>query len=139
MKIRTTAIAFILFSLLFALLTGCDYQPTEFDGIEFQVLGEPHPENMIAIDNEWLQKKSVEAAKGLDLYSNADFSDYLETIDSIIKRYFERYAELTEIIRYSDDYWGLQYSVSSEYSVMGYAGLLYAVDPQSGRLLVRLA
>lgn len=136
MKARTATIVLILLSFLFALLTGCKGQPTAFNGIEFQALGEPHPENMIAVDNEWLQKKSTEAAKGLDLYNGTDFSEYLETINSTIERYFERYAKLTEIIHYSDDYWGLQYSVSSEHSVMGYAGLLYAVDPHSGMLLV---
>ena len=122
--------------LLLALLTGCDRRQYEYRGIVFQTVEASHPADAIPVDNEWLQRKSAEAADGLDLHKEADFAEWLEKIDPIIERYFERYAKLTEVVRYSDEYWGLQYTVSPEYTVMGYAGLLYAVDPQDGALLV---
>lgn len=136
MKSRTTLLAFLIPVFLLALLTGCDRRQYEYRGIVFQTVEASHPADAIPVDNEWLQRKGAEAADGLDLHKEADFVEWLEKIDPIIERYFERYAKLTEVVRYSDEYWGLQYTVSPGYTVMGYAGLLYAVDPQDGALLV---
>ena len=98
--------------LLTALLTGCAAKQRDvyYGGVKLKWVDQPYAPEEISLDNEWLQRKALEAADGLDFTTPEGFLAYLEAVEPMLKRFFmnEEYY-VTNILHFSNGIWGVRY------------------------------
>ena len=113
-RLKTAICAFLVLILLCALVGCSDANRLYHDEIGVEQIGSPYIPEHIFFDNDWLQKKSLSAAEGLNLQKTTDFFAYLNKIEPILLRYFIRNYELTDIMHYSNGIWAVRYVLPEE-------------------------
>ena len=99
--------------LLLGTLAGCAAKNTDvyYGDVKLEWVEEAYEPEEIRLDNEWLQRKSREAAEGLDLSKSKDLLTYLEKIDALLNRYFFQSSyEVTGVVHFSNDVWGIRFA-----------------------------
>lgn len=125
----------VLVTLLLCGLTACsDRDRLYHDEIAVEWLDSPYIPEHIWFDNDWLQKKSLNAAEGLNLQKRSDFFAYLDKIEPILLRYFVRDHELTDIMHYNNGIWAVRYAVREGIVVLGYDVKIYYISETTGEI-----
>ncbi len=125
----------VLVTLLLCGLTACsDRDRLYHDEIAVEWLDSPYIPEHIWFDNEWLQKKSLSAAEGLDLQKTKDFFAYVDKLEPILLRYFVRDHELTDIMHYNNGIWAVRYEVPEEMPILGYGVRIYYISETTGEI-----
>lgn len=125
----------VLVTLLLCGLTACsDRDRLYHDEIAVEWLDSPYIPEHIWFDNDWLQKKSLNAAEGLNLQKRSDFFAYLDKIEPILLRYFVRDHELTDIMHYNNGIWAVRYAVPEEKLILGYGVKIYYISETTGEI-----
>ena len=125
----------VLVTLLLCGLTACsDRDRLYHDEIDVEWLDSPYIPEHIWFDNDWLQKKSLSAAEGLNLQKCNDFFIYLNKIEPILLRYFARYHELTDIMHYNNGIWAVRYALPEGIVVLGYDVKIYYISETTGEI-----
>lgn len=99
--------------LLLGTFAGCAAKNTDayYGDVKLEYVEETYEPEKIRLDNEWLQRKSREAAEGLDLSKLKELLTYLEKIDALLNRYFFQSSyEVTGIVHFSNDVWGIRFA-----------------------------
>ena len=99
--------------LLLGTLAGCAAKNTDayYGDVKLEYVEETYEPEKIRLDNEWLQRKSREAAEGLYLSKLKELLTYLEKIDALLNRYFFQSSyEVTGIVHFSNDVWGIRFA-----------------------------
>lgn len=103
---------FLSVLLLLGTLAGCATKNTDvyYGDVKLEYVEEAYEPEEIWLDNEWLQRKSREAAEGLDLSKSKDLLTYLGKIDPLINRYFLHscYA-VGGVVHFSNGVWGVRF------------------------------
>lgn len=125
----------VLVTLLLCGLAACsDRDRLYHDEIAVEWLDSPYIPEHIWFDNDWLQKKSLNAAEGLNLQKRSDFFAYLDKIEPILLRYFVRDHELTDIMHYNNGIWAVRYAVPEGIAVLGYDVEIYYISETTGEI-----
>lgn len=125
----------VLVTLLLCGLAACsDRDRLYHDEIAVEWLDSPYIPEHIWFDNEWLQKKSLSAAEGLDLQKTKDFFAYVDKLEPILLRYFIRGLELTDIMHYNNGIWAVRYAVPEGIAVLGYDVEIYYISETTGEI-----
>lgn len=125
----------VLVTLLLCGLAACsDRDRLYHDEIAVEWLDSPYIPEHIWFDNEWLQKKSLSAAEGLDLQKTKDFFAYVDKLEPILLRYFVRDHELTDIMHYNNGIWAVRYAVREGIVVLGYDVKIYYISETTGEI-----
>lgn len=125
----------VLVTLLLCGLTACsDRDRLYHDEIAVEWLDSPYIPEHIWFDNDWLQKKSLSAAEGLDLQKTKDFFAYVDKLEPILLRYFVRDHELTDIMHYNNGIWAVRYAVREGIVVLGYDVKIYYISETTGEI-----
>ena len=120
-RIKTTFCVFLALLLLCALVGCSDIDCLYHGEIGVEQIDGPYTPEHIYFDNEWLQRKSLLAAEGLDLEKTKDFFAYVDKLEPILLRYFIRNYELTDIMHYNNGIWAVRYTLPEErITVLGY-------------------
>ena len=119
---------------------GCGAQRPDirYQDIQIQWLDEEYTPETIWFDNDWLQKRSLAAAEGLDLTSIEGLSTYLDNILPVIQRYFARDEELTAIQHYDNGIWQIRFDYQpgeNGWSRLGYSTTIYFVSEKNGEIV----
>ena len=113
-RLKATICVFFALILLCALVGCSDANRLYHDEIGVEQIDSPYIPEHIFFDNDWLQKKSLSAAEGLNLQKTTDFFAYLDKIEPILLRYFVRDHELTDIMHYNNGIWAVRYVLPKE-------------------------
>lgn len=125
----------VLVTLLLCGLAACsDRDRLYHDEIAVEWLDSPYIPEHIWFDNDWLQKKSLSAAEGLDLQKTKDFFAYVDKLEPILLRYFIRGLELTDIMHYNNGIWAVRYAVPEGIAVLGYDVEIYYISETTGEI-----
>lgn len=125
----------VLVTLLLCGLTACsDRDRLYHDEIAVEWLDSPYIPEHIWFDNDWLQKKSLSAAEGLDLQKTKDFFAYVDKLEPILLRYFIRGLELTDIMHYNNGIWAVRYAVPEGIAVLRYDVEIYYISETTGEI-----
>lgn len=133
MKRQCTAMLCILIALL-CCLSGCTQNQT-YHGVTVEWLDSSYTPEAIYFDNDWLQRKSLSAAEGLDLRTTKGFFAYLDQIDPLLLHYFVRNFEITNITHYDNGIWAIRYTLSKNArDLIGYDIEIYFIDEATGEI-----
>lgn len=133
-RLKATICVFFALILLCALVGCSDANRLYHDEIGVEQIGSPYIPEHIFFDNDWLQKKSLSAADGLNLQKTTDFFDYLDKLEPILLRYFVRDHELTDIMHYNNGIWAVRYAVPEEILILGYGVKIYYISETTGEI-----
>lgn len=133
-RLKTTICVFLTLILLCALVGCSDADCLFHDKIDVEQIDSPYIPEHIWFDNDWLQKKSLNAAEGLNLQKRSDFFAYLDKIEPILLRYFVRGLELTDIMHYNNGIWAVRYAVPEGIAVLGYDVEIYYISETTGEI-----
>ena len=133
-RLKTTICVFLALILLCVLIGCSDADCLFHDKIDVEQIDSPYIPEHIWFDNDWLQKKSLNAAEGLNLQKTTDFFAYLDKIEPILLRYFVRDHELTDIMHYNNGIWAVRYAVPEEKPILGYGVKIYYISETTGEI-----
>lgn len=132
--LKTTICVFLTLIFLCTLVGCSDANPLYHGEIGVEQIDNPYIPEHIYFDNDWLQKKSLSAAEGLNLQKTTDFFAYLDKIEPILLRYFVRGHELTDIKHYSNGIWAVRYALPEDNNVLGYDVEIYYISETTGEI-----
>lgn len=132
--LKTTICVFLTLIFLCTLVGCSDANPLYHGEIGVEQIDNPYIPEHIYFDNDWLQKKSLSAAEGLNLQKRSDFFAYLDKIEPILLRYFLRNFELTDIKHYSNGIWAVRYALPEDNNVLGYDVEIYYISETTGEI-----
>ncbi len=131
----SAAVCAFLALILLCTLVGCSKTDCLYHGeIAVEQIDSPYTPEYIFFENDWLQKKSLSAAEGLNLRKSSDFFAYLDKIEPILLRYFVRNHELTDIMHYNNGIWAVRYEVPEEIPILGYGTRIYYISETTGEI-----
>ena len=133
-RLKTAICAFLALILLCTLVGCSDANPLYHAEIGVEQIDSPYIPEHIFFDNDWLQKKSLSAAEGLNLQKTTDFFAYLDKIEPILLRYFVRGHDLTDIMHYNNGLWAVRYAVPEEIPILGYGVRIYYISETTGEI-----
>ena len=133
-RLKATICVFFALILLCALVGCSDANRLYHDEIGVEQIDSPYIPERIFFDNDWLQKKSLSAAEGLNLQKTTDFFAYLDKIEPILLRYFVCDHELTDIMHYNNGIWAVRYAVPEEILILGYGVKIYYISETTGEI-----
>ena len=133
-RLKTTICIFLVLVLLCALAGCSDADRLYHNKIGVEQIDSAYIPEHIFFDNDWLQKKSLNAAEGLNLQKRSDFFTYLDKIEPILLRYFVRDHELTDIMHYNNGIWAVRYAVPEEILILGYCVKIYYISETTGEI-----
>ena len=132
--LKTTICVFLTLIFLCTLVGCSDANPLYHGEIGVEPINSPYIPEHIYFDNDWLQKKSLNAAEGLNLQKTTDFFAYLDKIEPILLRYFVRGHELTDIMHYNNGLWAVRYALPEDNNVLGYDVEIYYISETTGEI-----
>ena len=132
--LKTTICVFLTLIFLCTLVGCSDANPLYHGEIGVEQIDNPYIPEHIYFDNDWLQKKSLSAAEGLNSQKTTDFFAYLDKIEPILLRYFVRGHELTDIKHYSNGIWAVRYALPEDNNVLGYDVEIYYISETTGEI-----
>ena len=134
-RLKTTICVFLALILLCALVGCSDADRLYHEKIGVEQIDSPYVPEHIYFDNDWLQKKSLNAAEGLNLQKRSDFFAYLDKLEPILLRYFIRNHELTDIMHYNNGIWAVRYALpEGKNNVLGYDVKIYYISEMTGEI-----
>ena len=133
-------LASLLAVLILVAFAGCNSKMPDiyYKDIQIRWLAEEYTPETIWFDNDWLQKRSLAAAEGLDLTSIEGLSTYLDNILPVIQRYFARDEELTAIQHYDNGIWQIRFDYQpgeNGWSRLDYSTTIYFVSEKNGDIV----
>ena len=129
---------FLALLLLAAMLAACASKQRDvyYGDVKLEYVEEAYEPDEIWLDNEWLQRKSREAAEGLNLSKTKDLLTYLGKIDPLINRYFcgSNYA-VTGIVHFSNGVWGLRFVYDNPWPALDACDKYYYFRETDGEII----